>query len=79
MNCNIVPGNSEEMLVVIETSRKIKDDDLEVFTKKKPCCILRFSPDEGSTYSFDDFASYGIMKRLREQILREIATQIDRD
>lgn len=76
VNRQFIPGNTEEMLVIIETSLKIKDDDLAVFMEKKPCCILRFSPDEGSTYSFDDFASYGIMKRLREQILQEIETQI---
>lgn len=63
-------GNgSNEMLVVIETSFPVKDDDLNVFQDKSIGYDIHFKLSNDSMYGFDTVASYDVINRLRTQIM----------
>lgn len=66
-------GNgANEMLVVIETSFSVKDEDLSVFQDKAIGYDMHFELGNDSMYGFDAVTSYAVINRLRSQIMGSI-------
>lgn len=66
-------GNgAKEMLVVIETSFPVKDEDLNVFQDMPIGYDMHFELSNDSMYGFDAVTSYAVINRLRTQIMGAI-------
>lgn len=78
---NVVVRNSvsKEMLVVVETTFPVTEEDLKVFYDNDIGFELHFELEHSSMYGFDSIVSYDVMTRLRSSIMNTIRDAVKKN